>query len=120
MTQNGAITPINSPITGGTYAVSVPPSAFVSIGGVPVYAGPLKYTFSGGSAPGFVDGSIASTGEQTINPTPSSMVVEGKPVIRVGDQGVMSASGALTAGGSGPISGPAEVSDAGEESVEAI
>ena len=120
LTQNGALSPINSLITGGTYTFSAPPSAFVSISGLPVYAGPLKYTFSGGSSPGFIDGSIVSTGEQTINPTPSSMTVEGKPVVRVGDQGVMSAVGELTAGGTGPISGPVEVSDAGQESVEAI
>jgi hypothetical protein len=121
MTQLGTISVTGEPplITGGIFTITSPPSAGVSIEGKPIYSGPLKYTFAGGSSAGFVPASIVSVGEQVINPTLSKVLVDGKLVVRVDDVGLMLATGALTGGGTGPISAPVAVTDAGQESVAA-
>jgi len=103
-----------SPISGGTFTVQSVPSPFVKAEGKGVYSQQLLYIFSNGNASGFVDGSVASVGPQTIPATAVFCKEGGKLVMREGDFGTMSCSGTLTAGGTGTVAGPVEISDAGQ------
>ena len=118
MNQAGAVDhDTGSPISGGTFVITSPPSTNVKADGVGVYRGPLSGTFSGGNASGFVSGSVA--GSWTINPTASNVKADELPVIRVDDTGTLTATGTIPppTGGTGPISGPVVVSDAGQGEV---
>jgi len=106
-------------VSGGVFTVTSTPSANVSIVGKGVHRGNMTYTFSGGSAKGFVSGTVATTAPQTIKPTAVKVLVDGQPVVRFGDSGKMTASGSLTGGGTGSVIGFVEVSDAGQDRVSA-
>ncbi len=108
-----------SPVTGGVFVVTSIPALKVSAVSNGVYAGELKYLFSGGSAPGFVSDSLATLSEQSISPTAVKARAEGELVIRLGDSGMMVASGTLTSGGAASVRVPVEVSDAGQDKVTA-
>ena len=106
-------------VSGGVFTITSSPSAKVSPGGAGVHRGPLLYTFAGGSAEGFVDGTVATAVPQTILPTAEKVSADGLPVVRLGDSGEMAASGTLTGGGAGPVVGLVEVADAGQNKVSA-
>ena len=101
-----------SPISGGTFLITSVPSGMVRAEGAGVHVTPLAYSFSGGDATGFVPGSIAGAG--AIPATAVKVRAEGAFVMREGDSAIMNATGTPTGGGSAPISGPVEVSDAGQ------
>jgi uncharacterized Zn-binding protein involved in type VI secretion len=118
MNSNGTIQHGNeSPVTGGVFTITSTPDVKAKINGVSIHVGPLTFSFSGGSAAGFVPGSLSGTG--TIAATASKVKVGGTPVIREGDTGTLNAAGVLSAGGTGNITGAVEVGDAGQQHVKA-
>jgi hypothetical protein len=118
MNTNGAVGHGDgSPISGGVFVITSAPDAKAKIDNAGIHVTPLAYSFSGGSASGFVTGSVSGAG--TIVSTASKVKVGGKLIIRLEDSGTMSAAGTLTGGGSGSISGPVEIIDAGQSKVKA-
>lgn len=118
MTSNGSIGHGDgSPISGGVFVITSAPDVKAKIDNAGIYVTPLSYSFSGGSASGFVSGSVSGGG--TIVSTASKVKVGGKLVMRLEDSGTMSAAGVLTGGGAGSISGPVEVVSAGQTKVQA-
>jgi hypothetical protein len=118
MNSNGAVGHGNgSPISGGVFVITSAPDVKAKIDNSGIYVTPLAYSFSGGSASGFVNGSVSGGG--TISSTASKVKLGGKLVMRLDDPGTMSAAGTLTGGGSGSISGPVEIIDAGQTKVQA-
>jgi hypothetical protein len=108
----------SSPISNGEFIITSTPDAKAKAQGEGIFVTPLGYTFSGGSSPGFVDGTIAGGG--VINATAKKVKAGGALVIRLGDSGTMSASGTLSGGGTGSVSGPVEVIDSGQTKVKAV
>lgn len=106
---------VSSTISGGVFSIVSSPVEAVRGDGDPVYSSPLAFTFSGGSSPGFVDGSVQGAG--TINSSVTSPRADGSPVILEGDSGTLAATGALTGGGSGSVSGGVEVDSAGQAAI---
>lgn len=108
-----------SQVSGGAFII-LPGQASLKdkSGGKGAFGGPLQYTFSGGDFPGMVSASVATLVPQVIAATAQKGKIEGKFVIRLGDSGVMTAVGTLTAGGTGPAVGPVEVDDAGQDKVK--
>jgi hypothetical protein len=109
-----------SPISGGVFTVTSTPSVKVLAENKGVYKTPLTYTFAGGNATGFVPGSIATLVPQTIVATATKVLVDGVLVMRVDDLGTMTAQGKTLPdppGAVGPISGPVEISVAGQTKV---
>jgi len=102
-----------STITGGAFIITSTPSTKV-LAGTGVYKTPLAFTFSGGSAPGFVAGSVVGGG--SIPATSTKNLAESLAVMREGDSVTMNATGTLPppGGGTGPIAGPVEISSAGQ------
>ena len=103
-----------STITGGIFAITSIASTKVKAQGQGVYTLKIDFTFSGGSAPGVVSGSV--TGSGTINATATKAKAEGQFVMRQGD------TGTLTGTGTNPspppptiaVSGPVEIKTAGQ------
>ena len=119
MNEDGAIDHgAGSSISGGVFVITSAPSTKVKALGKGIYKGNLLYTFSGGDAAGFDPGSVATLVPQTISPTAVQVKSEGSLVIRLGDSGTMAAQGTV-GGAPTPISGPVEVSDAGQNKVKA-
>jgi len=108
-----------SAISGGVFSIVSAPSVKNKIENKGIFRGPLKFTFSGGNAAGFQPGTVATISPVDIPPTAVKTKADGFPVIRLGDSVVMACQGTSstppnpTAG----ISGPAEVSDAGQSKV---
>jgi len=118
MNTNGAIDhSAGSAISGGVFTIVSAPSSKVFADGSAVYRGPLRYTFSGGSAGGFVSGTLATIIPQIIRPTAEYIVIDNQAPIRLEDFGTMNVVGTLTSGGSGSLSGPVEIIDAGQNKV---
>ena len=107
-----------STISNGEFIITSTPDAKAKAQGEGIFVTPLGYTFSGGNASGFVNGSVAGGG--VINATAKKVKAGGALVIRLGDSGTMSASGTLSGGGTGSVSGPVEVIDAGQMKVKAV
>lgn len=111
-----------SVISGGTFTITSSASTKVKPGGKGCYRGPLLYTFAGGDAAGFVDGSVATTVPQTINPTAVKVDADGLPIVRLGDSGTMACVGTFDPPAvppTGAVGGLVEVSDAGQDKVAA-
>lgn len=106
-------------ISGGSFVITSVPSTNVKAMAKGIYTGPLAFTFSGGSAAGFVDGSVAGGG--SIPATSSEVAVGGLAVMREGDSVLMACVGTIPppTGGTGPVSGDVEISDAGQSEVKA-
>ena len=114
MNENGNIDHIDgSSISGGTFSIISTPSSKTGF-----YKGTLQYTFSGGSAEGFDDESIATLSPQSINPTAIYVKAENESIIRLGDSGTMVAQGTVE-GTPTSITGPVEVSEAGQDKAKA-
>lgn len=119
MVEGGALDHgAGSPISGGVFVITSVPSTKDKLG-AGIYKGPLQYTFSGGNASGFDSGSVATTAPQVINPTATKTKADGQEVIRLGDFGTMAAVGTVS-GVSSAVSGPVEVSDAGQSKGRAL
>lgn len=114
MNANGAIGHgAGSPISGGVFVITSTPSTKVKSEGAGVHVTPLAYTFSGGSASGFEPGTIAGGG--TIPATAVKSKAESVLVMRLSDSATMNATGTPSGGGAPvAITGPVEVSDAGQ------
>ena len=102
-----------SPISGGVFTVTSPEDLKISINGLGVYFGTLTFTFTGGSASGFVSGSVAGGG--SITATATRVRTSTGFVLRVGDTGSLTATGALPGGGTAPVSGGVELGDPGQD-----
>jgi len=109
-----------STIFGGAFTVISIASTKWIADGKGVYSGDLEYSFTGGSAPLFVAGTIATTSTQKIKPSAIKVLADGNLVIRIEDFGAMNATGTLSAGGSSTISGPVEVAAAGQSAETAL
>lgn len=101
-----------SNISGGTFTTTTAPDLKISIQGLGVFFGSLNFTFAGGSAPGFVSGTVAGGG--TVAATATHVRTADGFVVREGDTGTLNATGTLTSGGAGSISGPVELGDPGQ------
>jgi hypothetical protein len=101
-----------STISGGVFVITAPTDLKISISSLGVYFGVLTFTFSGGSAPGFVPGSVAGGG--TISATAQYVKTSEGFVLREGDTGTLTAIGALPGGGTGPVSGGVVLGDPGQ------
>jgi hypothetical protein len=105
-----------SPISGGNFTVTAIASPKVSAESKGVFFAQISFTFSGGNASGFDPGTVAGGG--TIAATATKVKDSTGYVMRVGDSVTMTASG--TVGGTPtPVSGPVEISDAGQSKVSA-
>lgn len=119
MTTAGLIAhALGSVISGGTFTIISIPSATVRAEGQAVYRGPLRYTFAGGNSSGFDPGTVATTVPQIIQPTAVKVSADGLKVIRENDTGQMAAVGTVS-GTPTAVVGPVEVSDAGQDKVQA-
>ena len=107
-----------STITGGAFVITTPPSAKTSAG-QPAYRGPISFTFSGGSEPTVVAGTV--TGSGTINPTAVKVKADALAVVREGDTGTLTGTGTNPAPPPAtlPVSGPVEISAAGQVKAKA-
>jgi hypothetical protein len=76
-----------SPVSGGSYTITSPPSTKVKADGNFIYRGPLNVTFSGGNLSGMVPGSVNGAG--AIVPTSTKNLIDGQPPIRDGDTGTL-------------------------------
>jgi hypothetical protein len=104
-------------VSGGVFTVTTAPSLKSKIGGVGVHRGTVAYTFAGGSAAGFVSGSVTGGGAVTAGAIKTR--ADGLPVVLEGDRSTMVATGAIPGGGSGPVTGLVEVANAGQDKVNA-
>ena len=113
----------SSAITGGAFTIAATPNQKVTVDGKKVYVTPLTGSFSGGSAPGFVSGSVA--GNWSIAATATKTKADGVLIMRVDDTGTLTAMGTLSppppppAPPTGPIAGPVEIANAGQDKVRA-
>ena len=82
-----------STITGGTFVIVTNPSLVDKLQNKGIYMSTLGYSFSGGSAPGVVAGTVRTIVNQKIDPSAVYVNVEGENVIRQGDSGTMNAIG---------------------------
>lgn len=108
-----------SPISGGTFTVTSIPDPNVSAESNAVFFNQLQFTFSGGSAAGFVSGSVATTAPATIPATAYKVKNASGFIMREGDQVTMDAVGALPGGGTSAVAGPVEIQAAGQTTVSA-
>lgn len=110
-----------SPISGGTFTITSSPSTRFKCDGSGVYAGTLTFTFTGGSAEGFVDKTVATTVPQAIAATATRVKTGGLAVLRLGDSGTMACMGTptVTPPASAPVAGSVEITDAGQTRVKA-
>lgn len=116
MNEDGTIDHASgSPISGGAFTITSLPSLVLLANGNGVFSGPLAFTFAGGSAPGLT----GVSGGGSIPPTALKVTTGGLAVIRAGDTGTLTALGIPPSGPPVPISGPVEVTDAGQNVVEA-
>jgi len=109
-----------STVSGGTFTITSTASATVKIDEAGVHVDALLYTFTGGNATGYVNGSVATTAPQSIAATAQNVGVDGLAPIRLGDFATMACEG-VPSGGGAPVAvagAVVEVADAGQDSVE--
>jgi hypothetical protein len=86
-----------SSVSGGVFVINNgQTNSALSIEGNDVYVGPLTYSFSGGDATGFVNGSVYTKTDQDIDPGTPAIHVDGDPVMRVDDESSMVCYGVPT------------------------
>lgn len=108
-------------ISGGAFAISSVPDVKAKAGGAGIFKGPLLFSFSGGSAAGFVAGSVMTTAPAVMNATAVKTKAGGMPVMREGDFVLMNCVGTLPppTGGTAPVSGSVEIAMAGQMKAKA-
>jgi hypothetical protein len=104
-------------ISGGSFTVTSVPDPKSKADGAGVHVSPLTFTFTGGNASGFLDGSV--TGGGSIPATATKAKSSGALVMRRGDSATMACIGTIdpppsSAPFTGPVSGGVEISDAGQ------
>jgi hypothetical protein len=107
-----------STIAGGIFTITSTPDTKAKCSNKGIYKTPLQYTFTGGNSPGFDPSSIATTAPQSITATSTKVKASNLFVMRLNDFGTMVAQGTI-AGVLTPISGPVEISDAGQTKASA-
>ena len=127
ITTNGSINhKSGSTVSGGAFLILVPPliparqdSLNMQISGFNVYRSPLQYTFAGGDAAGFQNGTVYTAAAQSINPTAQHVRIDGDLVMRVDDFATMACQGVPSGGGpEAPVAGAlVEVDEAGQNKV---
>lgn len=110
-----------SSISGGAFSITSVPDPKISAEGAGVFFSELQFTFSGGSAMGFVAESVKTADPATIPTTAAKVKNQSGFVMREGDFVAMACVGTIPppTGGTGPVSGPVEISDAGQTTVGA-
>ena len=108
-----------STVTGGAFTITSTPSIKVRAENKGVFKTPLSVSFAGGTFPGLVPGTVAGSG--TIAATALKTKAETIFVMREGDTGTFTGVGTLPppAVGTGPATGPIEISSAGQTKVKA-
>jgi len=121
MNAGGTIAHKSGPITGGAFVITSIPSVKDKAVGLGVFPKEVEFTFSGGSAPGCVPGTVVSVAPTKIPATAIKGKTEGSPPVRVGDFVTMNAQGTnpTPPPATVAVSGPVEVSDAGQTKVKA-
>jgi hypothetical protein len=107
-------------IDGGSFTVTSLPSEKNFAGDKKIYGSPLVFTFAGGNATGFLDGSVLTVAAVSMIATAIKVTVDNKKVIREGDSVTMACIGTIdppppSAPFTGPVSGDVEITDAGQE-----
>lgn len=107
-------------ISGGSFTITSVPSTVTKEDNKGVYTTPMTYTFSGGSAAGFVANTVMTTAPAVIAATAIKTKDNFLPVMRKGDSGVMTCIGTLPppTGGTAPVAGPVKIGDAGQTKVK--
>ena len=110
-----------SSISGGAFVITAAPDTKAAAGGAGVFKTPLTFTFSGGSASGFVTGSVMTTAPVSMSATAAKVKAGGALVMREGDSVTMSCVGTLPSppGGTSSVAGNVEISAAGQTKVKA-
>jgi len=106
-----------SPISGGTFTITTTPHGKVAVDDAGIFAGAITFTFAKGNSAGFVKGTVAGGG--SIMASAINVTADGQAVVLKGDTGTLSASGTLTGGGVGSVSGGVKVSASGQQKVRA-
>ena len=110
-----------STVSGGSFTITSTPSSNVSISGSGVHVSPLEFTFTGGDAIGFVNGSVYSADPQTITSAAKNVNVDGADTMNEDDTGAIELWGTPTGAGPPPDTtvpgATAIVSDAGQDKV---
>jgi len=109
-----------STITGGVFTITSVPSIKVKGETKGAHKEQIQYTFSGGTFPGLVPGSVATLAPQVILASSLKCKVEDVFVMRVEDFGIMTAQGTVPppTGGVAPATGSVEIADAGQIKVK--
>lgn len=99
-------------ISGGIFSITTLASLKVKAAGNGVRKGAQQFTFSGGTASGFVPGSVLTTVPQVLNPTATKVKAEGSFVVLDGDSVVMNCIGTIPppTGGTAPVAGAVKFS----------
>lgn len=106
-----------SPISGGVFTIESAPSSKTKEDSAGIYTTPLLCSFSGGSASGFVSGTVSTVAPVPINASSQKTKDYDILVMRKGDSGTLVCQGTLTGGGVGPVSGGFEIDDPGQSKV---
>lgn len=108
-------------ISGGVFVITSAPDVKAKAVGAGIYKTPLQFTFSGGSAAGFVSGSVMTTEPAVMNATATKAKASGLLVMREGDFVLMNCVGTIPppTGGTAPVAGNVEISVAGQTKAKA-
>ena len=108
-----------STVTGGAFTITSTPSTKVKAENKGVLKTPLSVSFTGGTFPGLVPGTVFGTG--IIASTVAKTKAENVLVMREGDTGTFTGVGTLPppAVGTGPATGPIEISSEGQTQAKA-
>lgn len=106
-----------SPVSGGVFVITSVPDAKVRAEAVGVMTQSVVFTFTGGTAAGFVSGSLTASG--SIPASSLKVRASGLLVVREGDSATITFTGSLPGGGTSTIAGDVEVDNAGQTTVRA-
>jgi hypothetical protein len=108
-----------STVSGGAFTITSTASPNVAISGNGVHVSPLKFTFTGGDAAGFVNGSVYSVAPQSITSAAKNVNVDGANTMNEDDTGAIELWGTPTGAGPPPDTvvpgATAIVDDAGQD-----
>ena len=108
-------------VSGGVFTIASVPDVKAKCESKGIYKGPLLFTLSGGSASGFVAGSVMTTAPVSMPATAIKTKVGGLAVMLEGDFVLMNCVGTLPppTGGTAPVVGNVEIVVAGQTKVQA-
>jgi len=111
-----------SAVSGGSFTITSTPSSTTEISGKGVYVSPLEFTFTGGNATGFVNGSVQTAVPQKITSGATNVQVDGADTMNEGDFATVAMIGTISPPAT-PPTGPVtpaivEVATAGQDKME--